>query len=104
MGRVCGVTIPLLVFEKFLAHGKLRDSWSSQEESRGESRATAGVPRARVGAVCECGYAEVTAGLHHVVIFHAGYGLPGVWEVLRKKIGGYSSEINESTLALRRLL
>ena len=47
------VVRPLLVFEKFLAHEQHRNAGRRQADGRGDARAAAAVPRARIARVAE---------------------------------------------------
>src|SRR5580693_6100421 len=104
MGRVRGIAVPLIRYQELLSHEELRNAWSGQQQPGGKSRAAAGIPGAGVRAVRESGNARVAAGLHHGVIFHAGYCLPCVWKVRGEKIGGDRVEVHGSTLAFGSLL
>src|ERR1035438_8250509 len=95
IGRGC-VPAPLFIFQKLLSHEELRNSRRGEQQSQGDPRAAASIPRAAIGGIGEIGDALVCSDLDDVVILHARNRLPTVGKTLRIKIRGNSVEVDLS--------
>src|ERR1035437_11135227 len=95
IGRGC-VPAPLFIFQKLLSHEELRNSRRSEQQSQGDPRAAASIPRAAIGGIGEIGDALVCSDLDDVVILHARNRLPTVGKTDRKSTRLNSSHANIS--------
>ncbi len=78
-----GHTIPLFVFQEFLAHENLRYAGRGQQQSGGDTAAASRVPRSVVGRIGKRGDTLLTPDENQIVIFHAGHRSPGMIEAWR---------------------